>query len=79
MRIVSYGCTVAGGATFYGHFFSATKSTGRSICITPSCIPATRISTPSATSLGIDRIAEYAQLAGIGKKTGIDLPDEKEG
>ena len=29
--------------------------------------------------IGIDRIAEYAQLAGIGKKTGIDLPNEKEG
>jgi penicillin-binding protein 2 len=29
--------------------------------------------------MGVDRIAEYAQLAGIGKKTGIDLPNEKEG
>jgi penicillin-binding protein 2 len=29
--------------------------------------------------LGIDTIAEYAQLAGIGKKTLIDLPDEKAG
>lgn len=29
--------------------------------------------------LGIDTIAQYAQMAGIGKKTGIDLPDEAEG
>jgi penicillin-binding protein 2 len=29
--------------------------------------------------LGIDTIAQYAQLAGLGKKTGIDLPGEKEG
>jgi penicillin-binding protein 2 len=29
--------------------------------------------------MGIDRIAEYAQLVGIGKKTGIDLPNEKDG
>lgn len=29
--------------------------------------------------LGIDTIAQYAQLAGLGKKTGIDLPDEAEG
>ena len=29
--------------------------------------------------LGIDTIAQYAQLAGIGKKTGIDLPAEAEG
>lgn len=29
--------------------------------------------------LGIDTIAEYAQMAGFGKKTGIDLPNEAEG
>ena len=29
--------------------------------------------------LGIDRIAQYAELAGIGHKTGIDLPHEAEG
>lgn len=29
--------------------------------------------------IGIDAIAEYAQMAGFGKKTGIDLPSEAEG
>jgi penicillin-binding protein 2 len=29
--------------------------------------------------LGVDKIAEYATMAGLGKKTGIDLPDEKDG
>jgi penicillin-binding protein 2 len=29
--------------------------------------------------IGIDTIAEYAQMAGFGKKTGIDLPGEAEG
>ena len=29
--------------------------------------------------LGIDNIAMYAEMAGIGKKTGIDLPGEAEG
>jgi penicillin-binding protein 2 len=29
--------------------------------------------------LGIDKIAEYAQLVGIGKRTGVDLPNEAEG
>ncbi len=29
--------------------------------------------------LGIDTIAEYGQMAGFGKKTGIDLPGEAEG
>ncbi len=28
--------------------------------------------------LGIDRLAEYAELAGFGHKTGIDLPNERE-
>jgi len=29
--------------------------------------------------IGIDNIATYAQMAGIGKKTGVDLPGEAEG
>jgi len=29
--------------------------------------------------LGIDKIAEYAKLAGLGKRTGIDLPGEMDG
>jgi len=29
--------------------------------------------------LGIDKIAEYAERAGLGKRTGIDLPGEAEG
>jgi penicillin-binding protein 2 len=29
--------------------------------------------------LGIDKIAEYAELFGLGKRTGIDLPNEVEG
>ena len=29
--------------------------------------------------IGIDKIAEYAQMVGIGKRTGIDLPNEAEG
>ena len=29
--------------------------------------------------MGIDTIAKYAEMAGLGKKTGIDLPHESEG
>ncbi|HEY3740628.1 MAG TPA: penicillin-binding protein 2 [Bryobacteraceae bacterium] len=32
-----------------------------------------------ANRLGIDRLYEYADMAGFGRKTGIDLPDEKPG
>ena len=31
-----------------------------------------------ANKLGIDRLAEYADIAGFGHKTGIDLPNERE-
>jgi len=31
-----------------------------------------------ANRLGIDRLAEYADIAGVGHKTGIDLPNERE-
>ena len=31
-----------------------------------------------ANKLGIDRLAEYGEIAGIGHKTGIDLPNERE-
>jgi penicillin-binding protein 2 len=31
-----------------------------------------------ANKLGIDRLAEYGDIAGIGHKTGIDLPNERE-
>ena len=29
--------------------------------------------------VGIDKLSEYAELTGLGRKTGIDLPDEKAG
>ena len=32
-----------------------------------------------ANRLGIEKLAEFGDLAGLGKKTGIDLPDEKSG
>lgn len=31
-----------------------------------------------ANRLGIDRLAQYAELAGFGHKTGVDLPNERE-
>lgn len=33
----------------------------------------------AGTRIGIDTIAQYGQMAGLGKKTGIDLPGEAEG
>ncbi len=68
-----------GGATFYGHYFKCDEVHGTvdlHRAIVHSC---DTFFFTIGNRMGIDRIAEYAQLAGIGKKTGIDLPNEKEG
>jgi penicillin-binding protein 2 len=68
-----------GGATFYGHYFKCDEVHGNvdlHRAIVHSCD--TYFFTVG-NHIGIDRIAEYAALAGIGKKTGIDLPNEKDG
>jgi penicillin-binding protein 2 len=68
-----------GSATFYGHKFNCDAVHGLTDlhrAIVHSCdVYFFNV----GNRMGVDRIAEYAQLAGIGKKTGIDLPNEKEG
>jgi len=69
----------AGGATFYGAFRRCDVVHGTldlHRAIVKSCD--TYFYTVG-DRLGIDKIAEYATLAGFGSKTGVDLPDEKEG
>jgi penicillin-binding protein 2 len=70
----------AGGATFYGHSFACHKKGGHG---TISLHQAIALSCDVffynvGNRLGIDRIAQYAELAGYGHKTGIDLPNERE-
>ncbi len=68
-----------GGATFYGHYFKCDEVHGTvdlHRAIVHSC---DTFFFTVGNRIGIDRIAEYAQLAGIGRKTGIDLPNEKDG
>ena len=68
-----------GSATFYGHKFNCDAVHGLTDlhrAIVHSCdVYFFNV----GNRMGVDRIAEYAQLAGIGRKTGIDLPNEKEG
>jgi penicillin-binding protein 2 len=69
----------AGGATFYGAFRRCDVVHGTldlHQAIVKSCD--TYFYTVG-DKLGIDKIAEYAALVGFGTKTGVDLPDEKEG
>ncbi len=64
---------------FYGHFFRCDEKHGLlnlHNAIVHSCD--TYFYTVG-NKLGIDSLAEYGQMAGFGKKTGIDLPGEAEG
>ena len=70
-----------GGASFYGHYFACwRKPPGHGNIslhrgIAQSCDV---FFYNVANRLGIDRLAHYAELAGFGHKTGIDLPNERE-
>ncbi len=69
-----------GGASFYGHYFGCHKHSGHGtvamhLGITQSCdVYFYNV----GNRLGIDRLAHYAEMAGFGHKTGIDLPNERE-
>ena len=71
----------AGGASFYGHYFACHLKGGHGEislhrAIAQSCdVYFYNV----GNRLGIDRIAHYAELAGVGHKTGIDLPNETQG
>ncbi len=80
----NFAVNCSGGATFYGHFHKCHlfskggHGAGVSLhrAITGSCdVYFYNV----GDRIGIDRIAETAQLAGIGRRTGIDLPHEAEG
>ena len=68
-----------GGANFYGHFFACDRHHGMvdiNNAIPYSC---DTYYYTLANRLGIDTIAHYADSVGLGRKTGIDLPDEVSG
>ncbi|HWQ55577.1 MAG TPA: penicillin-binding protein 2 [Bryobacteraceae bacterium] len=70
-----------GGASFYGRYFKCWEKRGH------GTVDAHRGMTHSCdvyfynvgNKLGIDKIAYYAQHAGLGGRAGIDLPNEAEG
>ncbi len=71
----------AGGATFYGRFFKCHKKGGHgSVSLHKGLAQSCDVYFYNVGRLaGIDNIAKYAEMVGYGKKTGIDLPGEKEG
>lgn len=70
-----------GGATFYGHYFKCWQKGGHGTVelhkgLTHSCDV---FFYNVGNRAGIDNIAKYAHMAGLGAKTGIDLPNEQAG
>ena len=75
----------SGGASFYGNYYSCWRHAPQypgghgnislHRAIRESCDV---FFYNVANKLGIDRLAEYADMAGFGHKTGIDLPNERE-
>ena len=73
-----------GGATFYGRYFkcwvTAEHRTHGAVDISKGIYQSCDVFFYTlAEKLGIDRIAKYATMFGLGQKTGIDLPQEVSG
>jgi penicillin-binding protein 2 len=71
----------SGGASFYGHYFACwRKPPGHgNISVHRAIVESCDVFFYNvANQLGIDRLAHYADIAGFGHKTGIDLPNERE-
>ncbi len=68
-----------GGATFYGHFFACDAHHGNVDIHNAIPLSCDTYYYTLAQRLGIEKIAYWAHQVGIGKKTGIDLPNEASG
>ena len=75
----SVHCT--GGATFYGHYHKCWWKGGHgTVSLHGGIVHSCDVYFYNVGNrLGIDRIAYYAEQAGLGQKTGIDLPNEATG
>jgi penicillin-binding protein 2 len=70
-----------GGATFYGRYFKCHLRGGHgAVSLYRGLVQSCDVYFYNVGNrLGIDKIAEYAELVGFGRKTGIDLPHEAAG
>jgi penicillin-binding protein 2 len=76
-----FSSTCGGGGVFYGRFFKCHLKRGHgpvqlNRALAGSCDV---FFYNAGNRIGIDNIAKYAELAGLGAKTGIDLPYEASG
>lgn len=71
------GC--GGGASFYGRYFKCHSTHGR-VDLHKGLVQSCDVFFYNVgNKIGIDRIAQFAEMAGLGHRTGIDLPHEAEG
>ncbi len=70
-----------GHATFYGHTFACDKKDGHgTLSLHNAIVNSCNVFFYNVgEELGIDRISHYATMMGLGRKTGIDLPNEDAG
>ncbi len=68
-----------GGASFYGHFFADDARHGNVDIHNAIPLSCDTYYYTLAQRLGIEKIADWAHRMGIGKRTGIDLPNEAAG
>ena len=70
-----------GGASHYGHYYRCHKKGGHGwVGLREALMQSCDVFFYAVgDKLGIDQIAEYAELVGLGNPTGIDLPQEEEG
>jgi penicillin-binding protein 2 len=77
----NFSVRCGGGGTFYGRYFKCWQKGGHGgVNMHAGIIHSCDVYFYTVgNKIGIDGIAEYAEQAGLGKKTGIDLPGEAEG
>ncbi len=77
----NFSVRCGGGGNFYGRFFKCWQKGGHGgVNMHSGIVHSCDVYFYTVgNKIGIDGIAEYAEQAGLGKKTGIDLPGEAEG
>ncbi len=70
-----------GGASFYGRYFKCWEKKGHgTVDLHKGIVHSCDVYFYNVGNrLGVDNIAKYADMAGLGHKTGIDLPNELQG
>ncbi len=70
-----------GHATFFGHTFACDKHDGHgTLSLHEAIVRSCNVFFYNVgNKLGIDRISQYTTMMGLGRKTGIDLPNENSG